>query len=137
MRCFNNQIRGFTKFKNCLWWLIDQCLTDGSFTWNLFPTETTASHFVTRPQLVTSDIALGLGLNLFTPAFLEFNGYCVLLIMQIYIYSFTKNSLSPVPVSDWLIFCWGNLILHQKRNKNDKYTISFHEKQLKNAKKVI
>ena len=34
---------------------------------------------------------------------------------------FYGNFLSSVPVSDWLIFCCGNSILHQKkRNENDK-----------------
>ena len=30
-----------------------------------------------------------------------------------YTYSSTYSFLSPIPVSDWLIFCCGNLILHQ------------------------
>ena len=37
-------------------------------------------------------------------------------------YSFTDNFLSSIAVFDWLIFCCGNLILHQKRNENDKIT---------------
>ena len=38
-------------------------------------------------------------------------------------YSFTDNIWSPIPISDWLIFYCGNLILHQKkRNQNDKNT---------------
>ena len=35
-------------------------------------------------------------------------------------YSSTDNFLSPIPVSGWLIFCCGNLILYQKRNENNK-----------------
>ena len=31
------------------------------------------------------------------------------------IYGSTDNFLSPVLISDWLIFCCGNSILHQKR----------------------
>ena len=33
------------------------------------------------------------------------------------LYSSTDNLLSPIPipVSDWLIFCCGNLMLHQKK----------------------
>lgn len=31
------------------------------------------------------------------------------------IYSSTENLLSPISVSDWLIFCYANLILHQKK----------------------
>ena len=39
-------------------------------------------------------------------------------------YGSTDNFLLPIPVSDWLILCCGNLILHQKnKNKNDKNTI--------------
>ena len=34
-------------------------------------------------------------------------------------YSSTDNFVSPILVSDWLIFCCENLILHQKRNEND------------------
>ena len=30
-----------------------------------------------------------------------------------YTYSSTYSFLSPIPVSDWLIFCCGNSILHQ------------------------
>ena len=48
--------------------------------------------------------------------------------------SSTDNFLSPIPISDWLIFCWENLMLHKKRTENDK-THFFDEKQ-KNAKKV-
>ena len=29
--------------------------------------------------------------------------------------SSTDNFLSPIPASDWLIFCYGNLILHQEK----------------------
>ena len=30
-------------------------------------------------------------------------------------YSSTNNFFSPIPVSDWLIFCCRNFILHQKK----------------------
>ena len=30
-------------------------------------------------------------------------------------YNYTDNFLSPIPVSDWLIFCCGNAILQQKK----------------------
>ena len=43
-----------------------------------------------------------------------------------YIYSCADNFLSPIPVSDWLIFCCRNLTLHQKHD-------FFDEKQHKNA----
>ena len=42
-------------------------------------------------------------------------------------YSFTGNFLSSILVSDWLIFCCGNLIFHQKSHENDKNTF-FDEK---------
>ena len=29
--------------------------------------------------------------------------------------SSTDKFYPPISVSDWLIFCWGNLILHQKK----------------------
>ena len=29
--------------------------------------------------------------------------------------SSTNNFLSPIPISDWLIFCRGNLMLHKKK----------------------
>ena len=31
-------------------------------------------------------------------------------------YSSTDHFLSPIPVADWLIFWWGNLIFHQKNS---------------------
>ena len=34
--------------------------------------------------------------------------------------SSTDNLLSPFPVSDWLIFCYGNSALHHKINENNK-----------------
>ena len=37
-------------------------------------------------------------------------------------YSSTDNFSSPISVFYWLIFCCGNSILHQIRNKNDKNT---------------
>ena len=38
-------------------------------------------------------------------------------------HSSTDNFGSPIPVSDWLIFCSGYLMLRQKKkNENDKKT---------------
>ena len=37
-------------------------------------------------------------------------------------HSSTDNSLSPIPVSDWLIFCCGKLYFIKKWNKNDETT---------------
>ena len=56
-------------------------------------------------------------------------------------HSSADNFLSPIPVSDWLIFFCGNLILHQKIRKNDTEmkmikTHFFDEKQHKYTKKV-
>ena len=42
-------------------------------------------------------------------------------------YSFTDNVLSPITVSDWLLFNCGNLHFIKKRNKNDN--IVFEGKQ--------
>ena len=59
--------------------------------------------------------------------------------MKLLRYGFTSSSTdnfwSPIPISDWLISCCGNLIIYQKgkKNKKDKY---FDEKQQKKAKKV-
>ena len=36
--------------------------------------------------------------------------------------NYSLMRFTPVHVSDWLIFCCGNLILHQKRNENDENT---------------
>ena len=36
-------------------------------------------------------------------------------LLDVLPYSFTDNFLSPIPVSDWLIFCCGNSILFQKK----------------------
>ena len=44
------------------------------------------------------------------------------------------NFLSPILVSDWLIFCCGNLILNQKRNENNN--MQFFDEKQKNVKKV-
>ena len=43
-------------------------------------------------------------------------------------YSFRDNFSPLIPLSDWLIFCYKNLILFQKRGENDKKQ-SFDEKQ--------
>ena len=42
--------------------------------------------------------------------------------------------LTPIPVSDWSIFCCGNSIIHQKRTKSDKNTYFLIKKE--NAMKV-
>ena len=57
------------------------------------------------------------------------------LVTEIRTYSSTDDFLSLIPISDWLIFCCGNSILHQKRNENDKNT-NFFIKKTKTAKKV-
>ena len=38
-----------------------------------------------------------------------------------YVYISTESFLLPIPVSDWLIFCCGNLIVLKKRNENAKH----------------
>ena len=50
-------------------------------------------------------------------------------------YSSTDNLSSPIPVSDWLIFCYEDSILHQTNKWIYKCTHFFDENQ-KNAKKV-
>ena len=40
----------------------------------------------------------------------------------------TEKFLLLIPVSDCLIFCCANLILHKKRNENDKNTF-FNENE--------
>ena len=50
-------------------------------------------------------------------------------------YSSTDSWRSPIPVSDWLKLCCGNLILHQKRKgKWQKYKFS-DEKTTKKCQK--
>ena len=44
-------------------------------------------------------------------------------------YSSTDSFLSPVTVSDWLMFCCGNLILYQNRNENHKNTNYLKQQQ--------
>ena len=51
-------------------------------------------------------------------------------------YSYTDSWKPPIHVSDWLIFCCGNLILHQKRNENNKNTNFTRKSKKKNAKKA-
>ena len=41
----------------------------------------------------------------------------------------------PTRVSDWLIFCCGNLMLYQKRNENDKNTNFVMKNKTKQNKK--
>ena len=52
-------------------------------------------------------------------------------------YSSTDNFLSPILISDWLIFFFGNLILCQKRNENDKNTNFMKKKNKKKKKKGV
>ena len=52
-------------------------------------------------------------------------------------YSSTDNFLSLIPISDWLIFCCVKLMLHKKRNQNDKHEFFAEKKQKNNAKKSI
>ena len=51
--------------------------------------------------------------------------------------SFSDNFLSPIPVSDRLMFYSGNLILYQKRNENDKSTTFFMKNNQKKPTKYI
>ena len=57
-------------------------------------------------------------------------------VLLYFSYSSTDSLFSPILVSDWLIFWGRKLIVHQKRNENDKNIILFDEKQQQNAKKV-
>ena len=41
----------------------------------------------------------------------------------------SNNFLSPIPVSDWLIFCGGILILYQKKKRTRKKHKFYNEKQ--------
>ena len=45
--------------------------------------------------------------------------------------------VTPVLVSDWLIFCSKNLIFHQKRNENDKNTDFLMKKNKKMPNKYM
>ena len=90
-----------------------------------------------------------LGVNsLFVNMTWEFNPisfYCEIKVILIIIimltqkscltYSSTDNYLSPIPVSDWLIFYCGNSIIHQKKKWKWQKQI-FDDKQQKNAMKV-
>ena len=40
--------------------------------------------------------------------------------INVLLHTVSDNLLSPVSITDWLIFCCGNLILHQKGNEKDK-----------------
>ena len=42
-----------------------------------------------------------------------------------------------IPVSNWLIFYRGNLILYPKRNENDKITVFNKKKQKQNNVKKV
>ena len=50
-------------------------------------------------------------------------------------YSSTENFLSPILISDWLIFFYGSLILCQKGNENDKNNEEKEQKEEKKKKK--
>ena len=52
------------------------------------------------------------------------------------VYISTESFLLPIPVSDWLIFCCGNLIVFKKRNENDKQ-INFEMKNNPQNKKCL
>ena len=54
-------------------------------------------------------------------------------------YSSTDNFLSPIAVSDCLIFCLGIRYFIKKRNRNDENTLFFFDKKTKqkNVKKVF
>ena len=57
-------------------------------------------------------------------------------------HSSTDNFGSPIPVSDWLIFCFGYLMLRQKKkkNENDKKTnfmMKSNKKMPKNVYKAL
>ena len=59
-------------------------------------------------------------------------------------HSSTDNFGSPIPVSDWLIFCSGYLMLRQKKkkkkNENDKKTnfmMKSNKKMPKNVYKAL
>ena len=58
------------------------------------------------------------------------------IVSHCYAYNSTDSWKLPIHVSDWLILCCGNLILHKKRNENHKKHKFYNEKQQKNAKKV-
>ena len=50
-------------------------------------------------------------------------------------YSSTDNFLFPIPISDWLIFCCGKLMLHKKRNQNEKHKFFDEKNPQKNKTK--
>ena len=64
-----------------------------------------------------------------------FNCHVAAFLQTVQTYSSTDNFLPHIPVSDWLIFCFGNSILHQKKTKMMK-TDFLNEKTTKNASKV-
>ena len=47
-------------------------------------------------------------------------------------YNSPDNFLSPIPVSDCLIFSYGILILHQKRDENDKKFFEWKQQKMPN-----
>ena len=51
--------------------------------------------------------------------------------------SSTGNFLSPISVSDWLIFCCSNSRIHPKGNEDENSKTIFDEKQQNYAKKVF
>ena len=52
-----------------------------------------------------------------------------------YAYSCTDSFLSLLQVSEWLMFCSGNLILHQNRNENEKNTNYLKQQQQQQQQK--
>ena len=52
-------------------------------------------------------------------------------------YSSVDSFLSPIPVSDWLVFCFGSLMLHLKKEMKLIKTVFLDEEQPKNVKKYV
>ena len=52
-------------------------------------------------------------------------------------YSSIDSFLSPLPGSDWLVFCFGSLMLHQKKRKGIDKGNFFVEQQPKNVKNCV
>ena len=55
---------------------------------------------------------------------------------QIYTHSSTGNFSPPIPVFDWVIFCCGNLIIHQRKKKWKWEKHKFYDEKQKSIKKV-
>ena len=52
-------------------------------------------------------------------------------------YSSADSWKPPIHISDWLILCFWNLETYQKRNKNDKNTNFYDEKQQQKYQKSV